>query len=47
MSAAWAWFTTVVLVVCGVIVMHQLGIDITPGIASAIHGIERLFAQPI
>lgn len=47
MGALLAWFTAVLLVVGGVIVMHQIGIDVTPGIVGAIHGVEHLFGQAI
>ena len=47
MGAILAWFTTVVLVLSFVLVLHQLGVDVTPSMGSALHGIERWLGQPL
>jgi hypothetical protein len=47
MGAVLAWFTTVVLVLSFVLVLSQLGLDVTPAIGSALHGIEHWLGQPI
>jgi hypothetical protein len=47
MGALLAWFTTVVLVLSFVLVLSQLGLDVTPAISSALHGVEHWLGQPI
>jgi len=47
MGASMAWFTTVVLLLSFVLVLHQIGVDVTPSIGSALHGLVRLLGQPI
>ena len=47
MGAILAWFTTVVLVLTFVVVLSQLGLDLTPALSSAVHGVERWLGQPL
>ncbi len=47
MGTILAWFTAVVLVLSLVLVLHHLGVDAGPAIASALHGVERVLGQPL
>ena len=47
MGATLAWFTTVVLALSFVLVLHQLGIDVTPVLGNAVRGIEHFLGQPL
>lgn len=47
MGATLAWFTTVVLVLSLVLVLHQLGVNVTPTIGSSLHGLEHWLGQPL
>jgi hypothetical protein len=47
MGAALAWFTTVALVLSFVLVLHQLGVDVTPALGHAMQGIERFLGHPL
>ena len=47
MGAILAWFTTAILAVSLVLVLHQLGVDVSPVIGSALHGVEHFLGQPI
>jgi len=47
MGAILAWFTTVVLVLSFVLVLSQLGLDVTPALGSALHGVEHWLGLPI
>lgn len=41
------WFTGVVLVLSGVVVLHHLGVDVSPMISTTMHGVERLLGRPL
>ena len=47
MGATLAWFTTVILALSFVLVLHQLGVDVTPALGTAVHNIEHLLGTPI
>ena len=47
MGAVVAWFTTVVLVLSFVLVLHQIGLDVTPLVGAAVHGFERFLGTPL
>jgi hypothetical protein len=47
MGAVLAWFTTVVLALSFVLVLHQLGVDVTPVLGHAVKGIERFLGHPL
>ena len=47
MGAFAAWFTTVVLVLSVVVVLHQIGVDVVPAVTTVVRGIERFLGQPL
>jgi uncharacterized membrane protein YidH (DUF202 family) len=47
MGAFLAWFTTVVLVLSFVLVLHQIGFDVTPMVGTAVRGLEHLLGTPL
>lgn len=47
MGALAAWFTAVVLVLSLVVVLHQLGVDVSPAISSVLHGLSQAMNQPL
>ncbi len=47
MGAFLAWFTAVVLVLSFVLVLHQIGLDVTPFVGTALHGVERFLGTPL
>lgn len=47
MGAVLAWFTTVVLVLSFVVVLHQIGFDVSPIVGAAVHGLERFLGTPL
>jgi hypothetical protein len=47
MGAALAMFTTVVLLLSLVLVLHHLGVDVTPWISQVMHSLERAVAKPL
>jgi hypothetical protein len=47
MGAALAWLTTVLLLLGGVLVLEQLGVNVAIIVNGAIHGVERALGQPL
>jgi hypothetical protein len=47
MGAIGAWFTTVILVLSLILVLHQLGVNVAPALGTALHGVEHALGQPI
>ena len=47
MGAFGAWFTAIVMALSLVVVLHQVGYDVSPAIGSAVHGVERFLGRPI
>ena len=47
MGALLAWFTTVVLAMSLMLVLHHLGVDVGPLIGNALHGVERALGRPL
>ncbi len=47
MGAPSAWFTTVVVVLIGVVVLQQLGIGLGSLLGTVLHGIEHILGEPI
>jgi hypothetical protein len=47
MGAILAWFTTAVLALSLVLVLHQIGIDVSPAIGSVLHGVEHFLGRPV
>ena len=47
MGAGVAWFTAIVLVLSVVLVLHQIGFDVTPMVGTAVHGLERFLGTPL
>ncbi len=47
MGSAMAWFSTIVLLILLVLMLHQLGMDITTTIGNALHGVEHFLGEPI
>lgn len=41
------WFTGIVLMLSGVLVLHHLGLDVGPMIGATMHGVERFLGQPL
>lgn len=42
-----AWFTTIVLAICGVIVFNHMGVNVAPSIGAALHGVVHLLGMPL
>ncbi len=42
-----AWFVSVLAVLGLVLALHQLGIDVTATLGSAIHNTEHVLGQPL
>jgi hypothetical protein len=47
MGALIAWFTAVVLSLSLVVVLNQLGLDVSPTIGSVLHGVAQFLNQPL
>jgi hypothetical protein len=47
MGAFVAWFTAVILSLSLVVVLNQLGLDVSPAIGSVMHGLARFLNQPL
>jgi small basic protein len=47
MGAISAWFTAVVLTLSLVVVLHQLGVDVSPAIGSVLHGVVQVLNRPL
>jgi hypothetical protein len=47
MGAFNAWFTSVLLIICGVIVFNHLGVNLAPALGTALHGVEHLLGTPL
>jgi hypothetical protein len=47
MSAAMSWFVSVMAVLGLVLAMHQLGVDVTSSLVSALRGTEHFLNQPL
>lgn len=47
MGAVMAWFTAVVLVLSFVLVLHQIGLDVTPLVGSAVRSVEHFLGMPL
>ena len=47
MGALGAWFTAVVFALSLVVVLHQLGVDVSPTIGSVLHGVAALLNRPL
>ena len=47
MGALTAWFTAVVLSLSLVVVLNQLGLDVSPGIGAVLHGLAQFLNRPL
>ena len=47
MGAAWAWLTTVLILLGGVLVLDQLGVNVAIVVSNGLHGLEHALDQPI
>jgi len=47
MTAAMAWFVSVVAVLGLVLALHQLGLDVTANLGTAVRGAEHFLGQPL
>ena len=47
MGALVAWFTAVILSLSLVVVLNQLGLDVSPAIGSVMHGLAQFLNQPL
>jgi hypothetical protein len=47
MGAVVAWFTAVVLTLSLVVVLHQVGVDVSPTIGSVLHGALQVLNRPL
>ncbi|MCI4332001.1 MAG: hypothetical protein L3K19_09190 [Thermoplasmata archaeon] len=47
MGSFTAWFTSVVMVLGAVIVFNHLGVNLSPLLGSALHGIEHALGMPL
>jgi hypothetical protein len=47
MTAAMAWFVSVVSVLGLVLTLHQLGVDVSANLGMAVHGAEHILGQPL
>jgi hypothetical protein len=47
MGAALAWFTTVVILLAGILALHQLGVNVASMVSSSLHSIEQALGQPL
>lgn len=47
MGAFVAWFTAVILSLSLVVVLNQLGLDVSPAIGAVMHGLAQFLNQPL
>ena len=47
MGAGFAWFTTVVLVLIGVVVLYHLGLNLGPSLSTAFHAVLHVLSRPL
>lgn len=47
MGVILAWFTTVVLLLSLILVLHHLGVEVGPIVSTAMHGVEHALGQPL
>ncbi|MCI4336094.1 MAG: hypothetical protein L3K17_02715 [Thermoplasmata archaeon] len=47
MGVLLGWFTTVVLALSFLLVLHHIGMDLGPMIGSSLHGVERFLGRPL
>lgn len=47
MGVILAWFTTIVLTLSLVLVLHHMGVEIGPIVSSALHGVEHTLGLPL
>ena len=47
MGALLGWFTTIVLAMSLMLVLHHLGLDVAPMIGGALRGVERILGHPL
>jgi hypothetical protein len=47
MSAATSWFVSIVVLLGFVIALHQLGVNPTETLGSALRGVEQVLGQPL
>ena len=47
MGAALAWFTTVVILIAGVLLLYQLGINLGAVLENGLHGVEQTLGRSL
>jgi hypothetical protein len=47
MSAAKSWFVSVLGVLSLILALHSLGLNVTVGLGTVLHGAEHLLGQPL
>jgi hypothetical protein len=47
MGAALAWLTTVLILLGGVLVLDQLGVNVAVMVAGGLHSLEHALGQPL
>jgi hypothetical protein len=47
MSVWSAWFTTVLLIVVGILTLHHLGVNVDATVSATLHHLVRILGRPL